>query len=218
MSKKITIAYLKTDFLNEVNVKTGEDADAFLIASGNFKKVCIKDELSGRSEALLRLGRLTAAVKGVCFAALVTDNFGLLRKSVAVFERGKFIKLVDATLCEDKNYSPSYGYKTISSGGVRYGVAVGNDITDPACLNCLSMNDSDVIINLSADFYDYPTENLMSALSYLYGVTVASVGSDKTVVAERGRIITSTSECVGKTEVTIKKIYREYTVKRRGST
>ena len=218
MPENIKVAFIKTDYIKASHIERYASADILIVSAKDISFVSIKDELSGKSERLFTLGKLTKDVKGLCFVGLKTDNFGCMHKSVAVFYKGRLIKLADANNSDDKSFSPSCGYKTVTYGGLKIGVAVGKDLIDTSCLNCFSLCDCDVIINLSGDFYDFSTENLVSTLSYLYGVTVISVNSDKSAAATGGRVIFSTAENNMEKDIAIKKTYREVTVKQRGNT
>ena len=218
MPEKIKVAFIKTDVLKQSQVDSYASADILIILTKDASFVSIKDELSGKSERLLTLGRLTKDVKGLCFVGLKTDNYGCEHKSVAVFYKGRLIRLADQSKSGDKSFSPSCGYKTVSYSGFKIGVAVGKDLIDADCLNCFSLCDCDVIINLSGDFYDFSTENLVSALSYLYGVTVVSVSADKSAAATCGKTVFSTFISNMEKDIAIKKTYRVVTVKKRGNT
>ena len=170
MSKRLKIAYLKTERLSYAQIECYVDSDIFAVIARDYSKICVKDELSGRSEKLLTLAKTLQKVKGLCFVPMTTDNFGVVRKSVAVFLSGKLIRLVDATLVDEKGFTSAFGYKTVTFGDVKIGVAVGRDLISDDCLKVFSLTDCDLIINLSGDFYDFSTETLVSALSYLYKI------------------------------------------------
>ena len=216
MSKKIRLAFIRCDRNLLAATEKFADADAIAIYTGEKYLVSVKDELSGRSEKLLWLGKATRCVKGLSFVSLLTDNFGFLRRSVAVFSKGRLVCLADETAPREKKYSAAYGYKTAISGEIKFGVAVGKDLIENDCLKCLSLSESDAIINLSADFYDYSVENLVSALSYIHGIPIISVNAERTVVADGGKTILSSTDDVGAINFTIKKSFSDRTVRRRG--
>ena len=216
MAKRLKTAFIRADVLTQTLVNEYENADVLSVISKEFFTVSVKDELSGRSKKLLDFGKLTAKVKGLTFLSLTTDNFSTYHRSVAVFERGKLIKIADSVSCGEKPFSPAFGYKTVALEGVKIGVAVGKDVCDPSCVNCFYLSDCDVIVNLCANFYDFSTETVVSALSYIYGLTIVSVNSNKTCVATCGKVELSCAEQRGECEVLLKKRYREITLKRRG--
>ena len=218
MSETIDISFIKTDRLTAGKVAKYRDSDMLIVIAKDHAKINVKDELGGKSEVLLDLGRLTESVAGFVFVPMTTYNYGTVKKSVAVFEKGRLIRLADAAASDERGYAPSYGYKTVSVKNVRIGIAVGKDLVDPTCLNCLSLSDCDVIINLSGDFYDFSVDTLAVALSYIYGVTIVSATNDRCAIASMGKALLSTTEPEKRVSVTVKRIYREVTIKKRGGT
>ena len=216
MPQTIKTAFIKKDVVSRDDIFKAASSDILLLATKEYSAVSVKDELSGRSNKLFSVGELTKTVKGLTFLALETDNFGSLRRSVAVFSKGKLIKLIDSATCDDKRFSPSFGYKTLCFSGLKIGVAVGRDLIEPDCMKVLSLSDCDVIINLSGDFYDFSLENLVSSLSYVYGMDILSVGGDRACFASKGRVLLSSDGQKGECVFSVNRTYREITVKKRG--
>ena len=215
MPKIIKVASIRTDRITDHMVERYSDADVLTILTEKYSRVSIKDELSGRSEDLLSLGRITSPCKGLSFVSLVTDNFGYRRRSVAVFDKGKLVRIADAVNGQ-KGFSPSFGFKTVSAGELKFGIAVGKDLCDRQCLNCFDLIECDAIINLSGDFYDFSTENLVATLSYIYGVNIVSANSDKTVAACSGRLVLSTKAAESEVSLILRKNFSDVTVRRKG--
>lgn len=218
MSKNIEIAYLRCDNLSQDSLKEYENCDAVLLIAKNFSTLCIKDELAGKTDKLIRLGRATKNVKGLTFVSLISDNYGMMHQSVAVFLAGKLIKLADLNKSYSKTIVPSFGVKMASYNGVRYGIAVGKDVADFNTLTTLNLCENDAIINLSADFYDFSCEKLISSLSYLFGTTILSLNTDKMVVASKGHILLDSDKPQGKLKIELNKNYREIITKGVGLT
>ncbi len=216
MSKNIEIAYLKCDSLQQNSLNDYENADVVLVLAKNFSSLCIKDELSGKSDKLIKLGRITKNVKGLTFVSLMSDNYGIMHQSVAVFLSGKLIKLADLNKSYSRAIMPSFGVKMATYNQVKYGIAVGKDVADFNTLSTLNLCENDVIINLSADFYDFSCEKLISTLSYLFGTTILSLNTDKMVVATLGQILLDSDKPQGKLKIQLNKNYREIITKGRG--
>lgn len=218
MPKNIEIAYIRCDNLVQDSLKNYEDCDAVLVIARNFSTLCIKDELSGKSDMLIKLGRYTKNVRGLTFVSLMSDNYGILHQSVAVFLSGKLIKLADLNKSYSKVIVPSFGVKMAAYGDVKYGIAVGKDVADFNTLSSLNLCENDVIINLSADFYDFSCEKLISSLSYLFGTTILSLNTDKMVVCSKGHILLDSEEPQGRLNIKLCKNYREIITKGIGLT
>ncbi|MBP5177364.1 MAG: hypothetical protein ILP02_02135, partial [Clostridia bacterium] len=192
-----------------------KSADVVAIVDRGKGAVNLKDELSGKSDRLLKLARATKDVKGLSLVSLTTDNYGLIRRSIAVFEKGRIIAIADGVRYDEGGFSPSVGYKTVTVCGVKIGLAVGRDVIDRDALNCFSLCDVDVIIDLSADFYYFSVETLDAAVSYIGGWTVVCSGAFGCVAYSRGKKIIASIEKEILFDVSTDRSYREYVVKRR---
>ncbi|MBO4572253.1 MAG: hypothetical protein J5762_00585 [Clostridia bacterium] len=216
MPKTAAVSIIKTDRLTKELVSRHSSADALVILSKDYSEISVKDELSGKSEKLLTLGKLTKLAAGAVFIGFTADRYDRKLKSVAVFLNGRLVKIADETRGGKSGFAPSYGYKSVKVGALKMGVAVGKDVCDNACLSALTATENDVIINLSADFYDFSTENLISSLSYLYGTAIVSVNSDKSCIAANGKLILSTSATEKDSSFLITNVYKEVNIKQRG--
>lgn len=159
------------------------DCDAAVFIIREWSRINVKSELDGKSDVFIKMGEVSRKVKGVCFFSALTDTYGALRRSAIAFRGGKLCAIADALSYREKGFSPSFGVKSVSAGGYRFGIVVGDDILDQDVLKALSVTENDAIINLSPDIFEFDKEKLVSTLAYIYGMPIATVGSDKKVIA-----------------------------------
>ena len=210
MRKDIRIGFYTCESIDHSVFETMKDCDAALLSVKDLSNVKIKSELDGKSDNLLRMGVLSKKIKGVCFFSVYTDTYGVMRNSIACFSSGRILALADLNGSYQREISPAFGFKSVRTGGVRYGVLVGSDILDPSALHALSVTENDVIINLSPNVFDFDNEKLITSLAFLYGVPIASVGNNKKVFSKAcGEPVYSGNDPFAIAVLPIEKKYRE---------
>ncbi len=184
MKDIIKIAYSLT--LPPEGDKLLKGADLVLIGRKAFPTLNYRRELSGQDTVLREMARLSKALAAPTAFEVLTDNYGQKRRSVALFEGGKLLSIADAQRPFDKGESPSSGVKIIRLKSLKVGIAVSHDVKNVEVLKALSICESDVIINLYADIYDYSMANLVSAVGYLFGTATVSLTPSKCLAAAPG--------------------------------
>lgn len=191
MKEKLTIGYLSN--YQESESQVFDNADLILIGRRSFDTINFKRELNGTEDIFHKIGNISKKYNAPCFVAIKTDNYGLIKRSVGIFEKGKLLGICDATM-PYKGESPSFGYKICKTSIGKIGVAVAKDIKNLDCLKALYLCESDLIINLYADIYDFNMQTLIPSLSYLYGIPIISMGSHGVVASSAGGKIVYASE------------------------
>ena len=218
MRKEITVGFYTGESVGAKVVEELKDCDAALFSAKDLSQVRIKDELDGKSDLLFKMGAISKRIRGACFFSVYTDTYGVMRSSIACFSLGKLVAIADLNNSEDRSISPSFGLKSVRSGGVKYGVLVGSDILDTTALKSLALTENDVIINLSAAVFDFDNEKLVSSLAFLFGVPIVSLGRNKKVIAgSNGEVIYSANGGFAVCGLPLKKRYKERYVKILGS-
>lgn len=181
MKDKIKVAYSK-EFI-PFGEKTFSEADLVILGRRTYEKLSYKEELDGTSSNLADMRKFSKNISAPCFIAVKSDDYGRIKRSVAVFENGKLLAVCDANLVE-KNEASSFGYKVVKTSVGKIGVAVSKDILNPDCLKSLSLCESELIVNLYVDIYDYDMTRLIPSLGYLYGLPIISCGAHGAVAAD----------------------------------
>lgn len=200
MKDKLKVAFTR-EFL-PIDSGFYDGADLIILERKAFLSLNYKRELGGEDETILTISKFSKGLSAPCFIALKTNNYGQIKRSVAVFERGKLLSISDANLPQESETS-SFGYKVVKTALGKIGVAVSKDILSPDCLKALTLCESELIVNLYADVYDFSMQALVPSLSYVYGVPIISCGAHGVIgvtgqgrtefVCEKNRAVFTTS-------------------------
>lgn len=146
-----------------------EKCDINLIPFGTIGEIDFKKQLTGKAEDLVRLGRFSAAAGDLTLCGCVSDNYGIKKRSVFAFERGKLSAICDMNCYED-GFSASCGYKTFGAGNRKAGVIVDKDVYSFAAVSALAQVGCSVIIDLYAGFSVRKAEIAAEFYAYALGV------------------------------------------------
>lgn len=147
------------------------DFDLLVNGFNGCAKVKYGKELSGQTEVLKTLCKLSEKSDKVIISGFDTDNYGIIRKSVGVFDGGKLLGISDmTTVFEDSGYMPGGGGKLYDTKIGKIGVAVGDDVYSFGLFKSLAVCGAEVIVSLS-DFKRKEINSiLIRAYSFLLGV------------------------------------------------
>lgn len=152
-----------------------EKSDLVLLERKAFSDINYKRELSGVDEKILKMSAFSKKLNAPCFIALKSDDYGQVKKSIAVFEKGNLLAILDANSCCNGE-SATFGFRVLKTSVGRIGVLVSRDIKNVEAVKSLCMCESQLIVNLYADVYDFGMQSLVSSICYLYGVPIISCG------------------------------------------
>ena len=188
MKDALKIGYFCTG--EQLDSLTHLNADLILVSSKVFPPIFYKRELSGADENVYRMGKFARKFNCPVIIAVKSDNFGITRRSAAVFQGGTLLAVVDAVTPFDKSEAPSFGYSVIKTAIGKIGIALSKDIADTDCLKALTLCKSELIIDPYADIYDFSLSNLVPTVSYITGLACVALGDGKCVSASSsGKII-----------------------------
>lgn len=211
MKDKIKVAYSKK--LGDITEEAFLTADLAILGRKCYDKLSYKEELEGKGLNFSSMCDFSRKISAPCFIAVKTDDYGRIKRSVAVFERGKLLAVCDANLVE-KGESSSFGYKVVKTSIGKIGVAVSKDLLNTDCLKSLSLCESEVIVNLYVDIYDYDMKNLVPSIGYLYGLSVISCGAHGVVASDgTGKTCFSSSKDSGVFTLINKRKVKDITIK-----
>lgn len=180
-------------------------------------EVDYESELRGVTDKFEDCARLskTAGCGVVC--ACKTKSRGILRKSVAVADRGKLLGISDMTHvidCEDWKSGAGLGFYSV--GGYKIGLIVENDLLFPECFNSLSLCGCNLIIAVAEELKDNVPPLLIRAYSYLYGVPVVMCAGNMAYFSEVSGAIAGSAQQFSMFEITTQNRYHLITSRTRG--
>ena len=180
-------------------------------------EVDYESELRGVTDKFEDCARLskTAGCGVVC--ACKTKSRGILRKSVAVADRGKLLGISDMTHvidCEDWKSGAGLGFYSV--GGYKIGLIVENDLLFPECFNSLSLCGCNLIIAVAEELKENVPPLLIRAYSYLYGVPVVMCAGNMAYFSEVSGAIAGSAQQFSMFEITPQNRYHLITSRTRG--
>lgn len=204
MRNDILLGYIVADDFSRLNMRVFSDCDVLAVIEKNGGVFNVKEELKGG--ACLRRWAALSTFSRFTFFLTDTEDFGVKRRSVVAFGGRKLLFIADQNRIFDKEFSPGYGYKSVTvDGDLRVGLCVEKDVADPDCLSVLSKQ-NDVIIDLSADFSEFNASTFVSAAAYIYRAGVAVLTKKGLYAAKSGgEIIASGKDVFGKIKIPVTK-------------
>lgn len=180
-------------------------------------EVDYESELKGVTDKFEDCARLSKTLSCGVVCACKTKSRGVLRKSVAVADKGKLLGISDMNHvidCEDFKSGAGLGIYTV--GGYKIGVLVENDLLFPECFRSLSLCGCNVIVAVTEELKDNLPPLLIRAYSYLYGVPVIMCAGNMAYFSEVSGDIASSAQPVSLFEVSPQNRYHLITARTRG--
>ena len=157
----------------------------------NFKR-----EIEGTGHDLVELSKYSALLGGITLAGGISDNCGIKRKSIFVFEKGRLNCICDMNRFEEK-FSTSCGYKIISYENKKIGVLVDKDLYSPDAVKALILCGVGLIINLYEGFSAKKAVIASEFYSYVYGVDFVHISQNQQLSFDcYGMPISFVDDCV----------------------
>ena len=162
---------LKDEFPLDENLKG--DFDLFINGFNDCEKVKYSKELNGQTSKLKRLCALSEKYGKVIISAFETDNYGILKQSAGVFEKGKLLGISDMTATYDcEYYMPGSGGKLYQTQKAKIGIAVGDDLYSFGLFKALAVCGAEIIV-ATTNFKKKEINSIIArAYAYLLGVPI----------------------------------------------
>ena len=162
---------LKDEFPLAENLKG--DFDLFINGFNDCEKVKYSKELNGQTSKLKTLCQLSEKHDKVIISAFDTDNYGILKQSAGVFEKGKLLGISDMTAVYDYDgYIPGSHGKLYQTQKAKIGLAVGEDLYSFGLFKALAVCGAEIIV-APTNFKKKEINSIISrAYAYLLGVPI----------------------------------------------
>lgn len=166
---------IKIDVSNDFPTQSSLDGDFDVYVNGfnGCEKVKYGKELSGQTATLKNLCIASEKSNKIIISAFDTDNYGILKRSVGVFEKGKLLGISDMSVSLDSfEYMPGSGGKLFNTELCKIGIAVEDDIYSFNIFKALSVCGAEIIVAIS-DFKKKEINCILSrAYAFLLGVPI----------------------------------------------
>ena len=155
------------------------ETDVAVFGFGCTETVRYRKELSGETSRLKDLSALSEKAGIVLVAAFDSDNYGIIRHSCGVFDKGKLLGITDMSVCRETNgYMPGCGNRVYDTAAGRFAVAVGDDAFSFDLMKSLVVCGAEAVLLLSEKKRTECVKIILRAYSYLLGVPFFYLGDD----------------------------------------
>ncbi len=148
-------------------------------------KVSYKHELNGTENKLPELASFSRKTGKVIISGAVTDNYGILKQSLIIAEKGKLLGISDMTLTlGGTDYSGGGSFKVYQTEVGRIGLLVGDDIINLEGVKAMSLCDADLIVAVVSTEEKPQYNFLIRAYAYLFGVPVILLSKSGVIASD----------------------------------
>ncbi len=195
-----------------------ENSDIVVFGFNGIKRISYKQELSGVEDLLVKFSKLSKSTNKIIISATNTDNYGIIRKSLIIAEKGKILGISDMNIkLQGEDCSVGAGYRVYQTSVGRIGVLIGDDILDFDGVKAMTICDADIIILVTTESEKEEYNFILRAYSYLFGVPILALTATSVLASDiNGEIVCGSRDNITKLILPTKKCFRLITTKRRG--
>lgn len=182
--------YLKIVAQPLEEIKNTENADLTIIVGEN-KTVSYKKELNGESVELKNLAKLSKDLSSVLICPFDTDNYGVIKRSAGVFDKGKLLGISDmAVAYEDSPYMPGVSGGIYETDFGKIGVIIDDDFYSYETLRSYAVCGVKVLVAIKKEKTSDMDKIVLRAYSYLLGLPTVFVSKNEVVSADfKGNLV-----------------------------
>ena len=167
------------------NAEKIKNIDVVIFSYGVNGLIDFNGEITGKSENLIDLAKISLNFDCVVVAGCDTDNYGVLRCSAAVADKGRILGVCDMTHNIDgEKYDAGSGCRVFNTSKGKIGVIVDKDLYFPEVSNILSLSESDIIINVLKKVKDYLPLLMLRSSSFTSGVKIAACADNFCAISD----------------------------------
>lgn len=193
------------------------ECDVALFGFSGLGEVSYERELKGESEKFEEVARLSKNADCGVICGCKTNSRGLIRKSVAVSDRGRLLGISDMNHVidgEEFKSGSSLGFYKVN--GCKIGLCIENDLLFPDAVKSLTMCGCNAVVAVMEELKDGLPPLLIRAYAYLYGVPVVMCAGKMAYFADISGAIATSSQRVTLFEVSPKNRYHIVTTRLKG--
>ena len=203
------------------DVKTSEYLTDKIAVFGfnGIDKISYKKELNCSENKLSNFAKLSKESGKVLISGTITDNYGILRRSAVIAEKGKLLGITDMRLSvNDNGYMGGGAQRVYQTQVGRIGLLVGDDILDIDGIKAMSLCDADFIVAIISGEEKPQYNFLIRSYSYLFGLPILLINTTSVLASDlNGEICGRSLENNTKITLPVKKSYRLVLTKQRGT-
>lgn len=193
------------------------ECDVAVFGFGSLGEVDFEKELTGESEKFEEAARLSKKFDCGLVCGCRTLSRGLVRKSVAVADRGKLLGISDMNhVLDGENFKSGVGLGFYKANGCKVGLCIENDLLFPDTFKALSLCGCNAVVTVLEELKDNLPPLLIRAYAYLYGVPVIMCAGRTAYFADVSGAIATSNQDVNLFEISPQNRYHVVTTRTRG--
>ncbi len=193
------------------------ECDLAVFGFGGLGEVDFERELTGDSEKFEEVARLSKKCNCGIVCGCKTISRGLVRKSVAVADRGKLLGISDMNhVLDAEQFKSGVGLGFYKVNGCKIGVCIENDLLFPDTFKALSLCGCNAVIAVLEEIKDGIPPLLIRAYSYLYGVPIVMCAGKTAHFADVTGAVATSVQDVSLFEISTRNRYHIVTTRTRG--
>lgn len=193
------------------------DCELAIYGFAGLGQVDFERELTGESEKFEDVARLSKRFGCGLVCGCKTLSRGLLRKSVAVADRGKLLGISDMNhVLDGEQFKSGVGLGFYKVNGCKIGLCIDNDLLFPDTFKALSLCGCNAIVVILEEIKDGIPPLLIRSYSYLYGVPIIMCAGKTAYFADVSGAIATSTQTVSLFEISTQNRYHIVTTRTRG--
>lgn len=193
------------------------ECDLAVFGFDGLGEVDFERELTGDSEKFEKAARLSQKFNCGVICGCKTVSRGLLRKSVAVADRGKLLGISDMNhVLDGEQFKSGVGLGFYRVNGCKIGLCIENDLLFPDTFKALSLCGCNAVVVILEEIKDGIPPLLIRAYAYLYGVPIIMCAGRTAYFADVSGAIASSVQDVSLFEIISRNRYHLVTTRTRG--
>ena len=205
---------VKINFDSSLDRENLYQGDFDLIVNGFNDELKIKyaKELNGETNTLKTFCKLSEKYDKTIITAFDTDNYGIIKHSAGVFDRGKLLGITDMKVAyHDNGYMPGCGGCLYDANNTKIALAVGDDVYSFGLFKSFAVCGAEITIAVCKQTKKEINSILVRAYSYLLGVPTILLFNGGAYLSDINGNLTVAEK--GKEDVFDVKPYAEYVLK-----
>lgn len=193
------------------------DCDLLVVGFQGLGEVDYESELKGKTEKFECIARRSKALNCAVICGCKTNSRGLIRKSLATFDKGKLVAISDMNCVMDKEeFKSGAGLGLFTLGGYKVGLLVENDLYFPENFGSLATCGCNLVVCALETATDSMPATLTRAYSYAYGVPSVTCAGKVAYFADVTGEMATSFQGINVFEHSPKNEYHLITQRRRG--
>ena len=199
------------------NLQNISDCDVAVFGFNGLGEVDYEQELKGTTDKFEDAVRLSKTAGCGVLCGCYTKSRGVLRKSVAVADKGKLLGISDMNYVLDgEEFKSGAGLGVYSVGGYKIGLCIENDLYFPDAFKALALCGCSVVVVFMEEMKNTLPALIVRTYSYLYGIPIIMCAGKTAFFSEVPGELASSSMPVSYFDVSPCPHYRKVVMRTKG--